>query len=400
MKNPLKTNKQFIMKNINIYIIIAFLFANLIVEAQKASEMPIGKSFIIQSAISFGRNESGCWDLAGSYGSESQFIKGKNIQVWQLDNSPDRVFTIAESSVSGYYELMVGRHSIARVDISGGKQVNHANIRLWDDNNSTAQRFLFKHLGNGRFKIYTTNGKIINLKNNSNNNGTNIQLWDDNNGINSEWYFIDPNTRKAYIPKRSVEIKLVGDEIPQGKYYIQSAISYGRNNMGFWDIPGRGNSALKNKANLQIWENDYLVDRKFAIYKNHSHQYYNLVVGSYSVDLFGGKTANGSNVGIFKTNFSNINQSFYFEHLGNGRFKIHHSNGKILAITEASNSNNKNIHLWQNHNSIQAEWYLISVKTGKAYIPASNNSNNSNNGNGWDGENNEGGSSGNESGGW
>ena len=172
------------MKKINIYLMatLVFLttFAN--VQAQTAADMPAGRSFIIQSAQNFGRDAKGCWDLAGSYTTESQFIKGKNIQIWQLGSvQPDRIYTLVESSHQGYYEIMVGRHSVARVDVSGGKLKKGDNIQLWDDNNSKAQRFLFKHLGNGRFKIYNANGKIVNLSSKNSNNGNNIHIWDDHN---------------------------------------------------------------------------------------------------------------------------------------------------------------------------------------------------------------------------
>ena len=392
------------MKNLRLNLVLVGLMLTMVVIGQKPAKMPVGKSFIIQSAQNYGRNGGGCWDVSGSFSSESDFVKGKNIQIWNVTNEVDRVYTIKSSNTQGYYEIMVGRHSVARVDISGGKQKKGANIQLWEDNNGTAQRFLFRHLGNGRFKIYSTNGYIINLKNTNSNNNNNIQLWSDHNGIHNEWFLLDPTTRKKYVPTANVQLQLKGEKIPRNMYYIQSAISYGRNNMGCWDIPGKGASKLKKGANLQIWQNDYAIDRKFYIVKNSSGQYYNIRVGNtgYSVDLFGGKTANGSNIGVYTTDRKNANQAFYFKHLGNGRFKMHHSSGKILAITGGGNNNGQNIHLWDNHNAIHAEWFLINVKTGKAFIPGGSPTNNNSDAGGWDGEgnNNNGGTSGAEEEGW
>ena len=387
------------MKKLHLIFVMAIALLSTAATAQMGSVLPIGRSFIIQSAQNSGRNAGGCWDVAGYYGQETDFIKGKNICIWQLDEGADRVFTIMESSQQGYYELMVGRNSVARVDIGGGNQRNGTNIQLWDDNNATSQRFLFKHLGNGRFKIYTTNGKIINLAAKGSKDGNNIQLWNDHNGIHNEWVLLDPDTRQAYIPTATVSYTLKGTTVPANQYYIQSAVSYNRNSLGFWDIPGSGTSKLMNNSNLQIYTKGNKADRKYIFTKNGQGQYYNIQIGytRYRVTVLGSKTNNGSNVGAYGMT-ARSNQDFYLKHLGNGRFKIYHKSGKLLALSTTSDNNKVNIHLWQDHNAVQAEWYLIDVATGQALIP--NGNSNSSEGNGWDGENNEGGSSGSESGGW
>ena len=400
--NSLIIKKSLIMRNLKLFLIVAIAFFMAIETsiAQTASVMPIGRSFIIQSAQTYGRGDGGCWDLAGWFENEADFIKGTNLNIYKLDQGADRYITIKESSQQGYYELMIGKHSIARVDIKGGNQTKGTNIQLWDDNNTSSQRFLFKHLGNGRFKIYTTEGKIINLASQSANNGNNLQIWDDHDGIHNEWYLLDATTRKAYVPKSTIRYSLNGEIIPQRTYYIQSAVSYGRNSLGFWDIPGSGISKLKNMANLQIYLKSSEDDRKFLFIKNSKGDYYNIRIGytNYRVDLIGGNTGNGSNVAAYERN-GKSNQDFYLKHLGNGRFKIFHKSGKLLALANgAIDKNSTNIHLWQDHNAVQAEWYLIDVQTGKTYIPEGNNP--SNEGDGWNGESNEGGSSGSESGGW
>ena len=389
------------MKHLFIYFALMTLLLPSISSAQVAS-MPVGRSFIIQSAQNYGRDGNGCWDVSGSYSSESQFIKGKNIQLWTMANKPDRFFTIKSSSQQGFYEIMVGKHSVARVDISGGNQKKGANIHLWDDNNSTAQRFSFKHMGNGRFKIYTTKGKIINLNTQSSKNGTNVQLWNDHNGIHNEWFLLDADTRQAYIPTSTVKYTLKGAKMPHKSYYIQSAVSYGRTSAGYWDIPGNGTSKLNNGANLQIWSKGNAQDRKYTFVKNANGQYYNIKIGStnYFVDLIGGKTKNASNIAAWSKN-GKTNQDFYLQHLGNGRFKIHHISGKIVALAGgAKEKNGTNIHLWDDHNAVQAEWYLIDAATNKPYIPSGSSNNNSSENSGWGSEKNEGSSSGSEGGGW
>lgn len=71
-----------------------------------------------------------------------------------------------------------------------------------EKNNANNQQFKFVHLGNGRFKIYDRNsGKAICLAGRKNANGTNVHIWDDHNGPWMEWYLIDSETGRPFIPK-------------------------------------------------------------------------------------------------------------------------------------------------------------------------------------------------------
>lgn len=359
------------MKNLKFYLVAAMLTISTFINAQVPSEMPVGKSFIIQSAQNVGRNPDGCWDLPGYFYNESEFVKGKNIVIWTLDEGADRLFTIESSPQSGYYEIMVGKHSVARVDIKGGHQKDGAELHLWDDLNKSSQRFLFDHKGDGRFKIYTTDGKIVNLQSKNSKNGNKVRIWKDHDGIHNEWFLLDPVTKKPFIPTRKVALKTIGDKPPVGRYIIQSAISKGRSAKGCWDFPGDGFQD-KNNENLKIWNLDSIKsDRYFQFYKSSNKQYYNIRIGNtgYYIDLVGGKTADGSNIASWYSN-NGPNQDFYFKHLGNGRYKIYHRSGKIVCLKASNDKNGNNIHLWKDHNSIQTEWYFITADDSrKVYIP-------------------------------
>ncbi len=188
------------MKRIALTLSLLMLTGALSLYAQKAEDMPTGKKFYIQSAMNYGKNNGGYWDLPGVYKPSRAIKKGANIQVWNLDAHHDRQFTL-RSWGSGYYEIQVGKTYSARVDIDGGRSDNGTNVKVWERNGNKAQRFKFHHLGNGRFKIYDSNGKIICLKGRKNSNGTNVHIWNDHNGASVEWYLIDVNTKRAYIPR-------------------------------------------------------------------------------------------------------------------------------------------------------------------------------------------------------
>ncbi len=187
------------MKRIALTLSLLMLTGALSLFAQKPADIPTGKQFFIQSAINYGKNNGGYWDVPG-YPKEIK--KGSNIQVYDFDNNHDRKFSMHFKDSYGYYEIKIGNTVNSRVDIQGAKKGNGTSVKTWTRNRQNNQKFLFHHLGNGRFKIFDKNsGKIICLAGRSSKNRSNVHIWNDHNGAWTEWYLIDANTKRAYIPR-------------------------------------------------------------------------------------------------------------------------------------------------------------------------------------------------------
>lgn len=159
--------------------------------------VPENQNFWIQSALNAGKNPGGCWDIPGH---PNTMKKGQNIQSWKIDEGPDRMYRFEKISGSRYYRILVGNSSNMVVDLSGNKQNNGANIQVWEWNGSDAQQFYFRHMGNGRYKIFNKNNKAICLAGRSSKNGSNVHMWDDHNGLWMEWAFVYPHNRSIYRP--------------------------------------------------------------------------------------------------------------------------------------------------------------------------------------------------------
>ncbi|MGE0079580.1 MAG: RICIN domain-containing protein [Bacteroidales bacterium] len=363
------------MKTTKLLLGLALVTSSLVGFAQPTpAVMKTGQQFRIQSAMNKGRDHGGFWDIPGS---PKLIEKGSNIQVWDIDGGDDRYFTLVESPEQGYYEMYVGSTPASRIDVSGGKTKDGTNVGVWEKTNGNNQRFLFHHLGNGRFKIYDRNGKVLCLAGRSNKNGSNVHIWSDHDGPWTEWFLISrTGGGTVFIPTETqqvAEAKLKGTAVPESKnFYIQSAMSYDRNNDGFWDLPGTNGTA--QDANIQIWTLDGGTDRYFRFEKRRDSEYYQIYAGKTSdgvVDLPGGKTDNGNVMQIWKVN-NGGGQDFYLKHLGNGRFKIYHRSGKIINLKNTDNKNGNKVQLWSDHDGIHCEWYLIDPNTRKAYIPGNN----------------------------
>ena len=193
------------MRTIALYLTLIYTLGFGSILAQPANDLPIGKAFYIQSAMNYGKNQGGYWDIPGH---PKTITKGSNIQVWDLDNGHDRQFTILASNAKHYNEIQVGNTATSRIDIQGANKENGTSVKTWDKNNRANQKFLFKHLGNGRFKIYDGNsGKALCLADRNNANGTNVHIWDDHDGPWMEWYLIDTKTKKPFIPQEPIKEK-------------------------------------------------------------------------------------------------------------------------------------------------------------------------------------------------
>lgn len=189
------------MKKSSIIIALLFLYSSFCVKAQEKIES--GKIFYIQSALSYGVNNGACWDIRGK---NISFNNGQNLIVWELsDKLPDRKFKIIfEKEEGGKYWYSIApeyTNGHGRIDVVGGGSADGTNVNIWSSNGTDAQLFSFMHLGDGRFKIYNKNGKILCLDQQNAGNGTNIHLWSDHNATSTQWYLIDVNANTKYLPK-------------------------------------------------------------------------------------------------------------------------------------------------------------------------------------------------------
>ncbi len=185
------------IRNVFVFLLVCFYS---VLDAQVY--MPDGKTYYIQSAQTYGKSNKGYWDFPGT---NPTYSKGQNLKVWAFENRPDRKFKFQYAGfINGIYYFTIAPEYTKRrgvIDVSGGKSADGTNIQVWDRNNTSSQKYYFKHVGNGRWKIYNQNGKIVCLQGKSSENGTNIHLWHDHTLPTTEWVFIDAETNVAYNPE-------------------------------------------------------------------------------------------------------------------------------------------------------------------------------------------------------
>lgn len=323
--------------------------------------MPRSGSYYIQSAISYGRNDNGCWERPG--GGDKAY-KGENIRIWKKDNAKTKLFSFkSDGSSNGWYKIVVNGESSLVADVAGGDlSQNGGNIGFWEENGGANQRFLFHHMANGRFKIYTAEGKIVNLANNNDNDDNNVQIWDDHDSPHCEWFIVGSDGNK-FVPEENTDanMSVIGSEVyPHMSYRIQSAMSYGRSDKGYLEFPGSNWIVKGNK--MGIWTKDDAPNKIFEFEKSDNGLYY--IISSAEVngaiDCEGGSTSNGTKLHLWDTDTGNPAQQFYLKHINGGRYKIYHRSGKVVCLVDNSNDNDGNkVHIWDDHDMMSTEWYIL-----------------------------------------
>lgn len=144
--------------------------------------VPSGYVYVksVQSGLT---GEQGFWDQPGK---PSNFKAGENLGIWSRDYGIDQQFKFVPAGGGLYY--IVSQNG-GYVDVSGGNNGDGVNMHIWSPNNTASQKFRLQNLGNGRWKIFTSWGRVLCTPRNFS-NGSNVHTWGDHQGEWMEWYFI------------------------------------------------------------------------------------------------------------------------------------------------------------------------------------------------------------------
>lgn len=168
--------------------------------------------------------QSGNWHWV-SYNGVSGYSYGKYL-------SQNKPATASGSSSSnnqtaaiseGTYRLVPKCATGSALDIDGGSGDSEANVQIWSQNDTNAQKFNISKLGSAYIMKALCSGKVLDVYNGDTIDGTNVWQYDLNSSAAQKWYFEN-----------------AGD----GYYYIKSELGK------YLDVNGAGSS---DGTNVQIW---------------------------------------------------------------------------------------------------------------------------------------------------
>ena len=179
-------------------------------------------------------NPSLSLDIAGG-----NFSSGANAQVYKSNGTKAQRFRLLGTDANlsnGTYFIRLAQNYGSVLDVSGGSQSDGANVQVFQNNDSGAQKWNISRNGDGSYTIINAaSNKALDLKDARAVSGANIQQWSQN-GSGAQHWFID------YV---------------SGGFRVSSAI----NRSFVIDAAGGGTS---NGTNIDIWQDNSTVAQRFT----------------------------------------------------------------------------------------------------------------------------------------
>lgn len=120
------------------------------------------------------------------------FASNSNVQVHSSNGSVAQRFRLRATSATvdnGTYFIRMASHPGAVLDVSGGSYADGANVQIWQNNDSGAQKWNFSRNGDGSYNIVNAaSGKALDVKDAAVSSGTNIQQWSRNGSAAQRWH--------------------------------------------------------------------------------------------------------------------------------------------------------------------------------------------------------------------
>lgn len=120
------------------------------------------------------------------------FASSSNVHVYTSNDSAARRFRLRSTSAdvaNGTYFIRMASRANSVLDVYGGSSADGANVQIWQNNDTGAQKWNFSRNGDGSYTIVNAaSGKALDVKDAAASSGTNIQQWSRNGSAAQRWY--------------------------------------------------------------------------------------------------------------------------------------------------------------------------------------------------------------------
>lgn len=367
-------------------------------EAQKWKVSYIGNGFY--KILSFKKSDLSL-DVYGSGKTNTT-----NLQLYSYNNIPSQKWILKETN-DGYYNIISYCNGLS-IDVSSARAINGANIWLYEQNGTNAQKFKFNKVENIGSKSIDDGYYFIASAINRNKNfdvpsgnmtpKNNVQIYDTNSTLAQKWhikyinngyYEILSNKDENYAlsvdsleNKNMISVNInVKDDSDYQKWVIKD------NYDGTYSLIAKNNKYIdlnsgstNNGTKLWLYEGNNTNAQKFKLLKtSEGTGISTLDNGIYIIesalntnkvlDVPGGNSSNGINLQIYDSNGTNA-QKWQFSYVGNGIYKIVSLKDltKSLDVAGGSVSKGSVLDLYDYNGTYAQEWLLKESGDGYYYI--------------------------------
>lgn len=309
--------------------------------------------FYIQSAL-------GNWVLDLANGSTAD---GTSVRIWTPNKSTAQRFTFASASgvkTNTTFTIKSALNSQLVMGISNASSENRARLQIDNANNSQAQMFTFKQVGNGLYEIVNANSeKPFEAQGGSTSNGGAISQYSSNGTCAQHWSVIEHgNGQYSFINAKSGK----AIDVPGGNGVSGVALqlyTYNGSNAQKWTLA----TARTTRQEL----NDLAGSSRGLVKENVEY-----AIGSVNerqvFDIASGSLKSGANLQLYGSN-STPAQRWTFSYDANGYVTIKNvKSGKVLDVSGASSKAGANVQQYASNGTWAQKWIIVDCGNGSYKI--------------------------------
>lgn len=270
-----------------------------------------------------------------------------NVQLYDNNNTGAQKWKIKNNN-DGTYTL-INPQSNKALDVDNASKVRGTNVKIYDQNGSCAQKWRIVDSGNKNYVFYSScSGMALDVYDASTRNGTNIQIYAPNNTNAQKW-----KLDKEEEVNRSDSAQI----IKEGMYEIQSAI----NSKKVIDIAD-GAEGARNGTNLQIYEANNTNAQKWQIKYNDDGTYSILnPTSKLALDVFNADTTSRTNIQVWSQNGS-CAQKWKIKNNNDGTYTfVSACSNLVLDVWNGDDINRTNIQLFESNGTKAQKWTLKKI---------------------------------------
>jgi lipoprotein-anchoring transpeptidase ErfK/SrfK len=280
-----------------------------------------------------------------------------NVQIYQSNNTQAQNFDVSFDDTTGFYTI-TNVASNKALDIVGGIAKKGTNVQQYTSNNTDAQKWkLVPSTDSYGKEFYTVvsalpGGFVLDVSGAADKNGANVQIYSNNGTLAQKFYFIPENTA----------ITAASTTITPGLYTITSKLSPSL----VVDVPGASNA---NGTQLQIYTNNGTVAQVFDIQPQAGNFYTIKSLNSGSaIDVSGNNIFATTPVVQYKSNGTDA-QLWSIEDLGGGVYTfIAKSSGLALDVVNGKASAGSKLQLYYSSGA-NAQKFTLTPATTDSIFP-------------------------------
>ncbi len=359
------------------------------------------------------KNSDGSYEIINKNSSKAVDVKsgnasnGTNVQQYERNGTNAQKW-ILEYAGDGYYYIVSKLNTNYCLDIAAGNNTNGTNIQLYEKNGTNAQKFKLQEIEpmqskqtveDGTYKLvyYADDTKVLDVASGSTQANANIQIYVDNS-TDAQKFEIEYGTDGYYTIINKKSGKPVS--IEEGEYASEGNVFQGdtvssdaqkwiiqENTDGTYTIFSKqselcldvAGGSTANSTNVQQYRSNETNAQKWILIPIEDIESEQTIEdGEYTIktalntgkaiDVQSGSTSSGTYIQIYDEN-NTYAQRFTFEYGTDGYYTIINKNsGKVLDV--ANGSVNAGTYVWQyeKNNSNAQKWIIQDAGDGYYYI--------------------------------